>query len=299
VTPRLRAGKRGLPMTPRTLLLTAVTLVAFAANSVLCRIALKAELIDPIAFTQLRLGAGALALLPFLIASGRARVPGFMRTGWRPALVLFVYAIPFSLAYVALDAGVGALILFGSVQIAMLGIGALGGARPSLREWVGLAIAFGGLVWLAAPGLAAPPLWAALSMAAAGVAWGVYSILGRGEADPVAATARNFLLTTPLLALLFLAGSAWREAAPAGIALAIVSGALTSGLGYVIWYAALRGLAPASASIVQLAVPVIAALGGVAFLAESFSVRLSTATVLVLGGVLLALTAKLARRSRN
>jgi drug/metabolite transporter (DMT)-like permease len=293
-------------MSPRILLLTALTLVAFAANSVLCRMALKAELIDPVAFTQLRLLAGALALLPFLIRSARPEPRAFLASGWRPALALFAYAIAFSLAYVALDAGVGALILFGSVQIAMLGIGALGGARPTRRQWAGLALAFGGLVWLAAPGLsalgaAAPPAWAVLLMAIAGVFWGVYSLLGRGEPDPVAATARNFLLTAPLVALLFLAGPDWRAAAPAGVALAVVSGALTSGLGYVIWYAALRGHSPASASIVQLAVPVIAALGGVVFLAEVFSLRLGVATVLVLGGVLLALRtgAASARATRN
>jgi drug/metabolite transporter (DMT)-like permease len=290
-------------MTARTLLLTALALVAFAANSVLCRLALRDGVIDPVGFTQLRLLAGALVLLPFLIRPARPEPRAFLVSGWRPALALFVYAIAFSLAYVALDAGVGALILFGSVQIAMIGLGALGGARPSARERAGLAVAFGGLVWLASPGLAsfgstAPPLWAALSMAAAGIAWGVYSLLGRGEADPVAATARNFVLTAPLVALLLLAGPAGRDAAPAGIALAVVSGALTSGLGYVIWYAALRGLAPASASIVQLATPVIAAIGGVAFLAESFSVRLAVATVLVLGGVLLALQAAPGRRSR-
>jgi drug/metabolite transporter (DMT)-like permease len=273
-------------MTWRTLGLTALALVAFAANSVLCRMALRAELIDPVAFTQLRLASGAVALAPFLIARRAAAEPLRLRDAG-PALALFGYAIAFSLAYLALEAGAGALILFGSVQIAMIGIGAARGVRPSLREWAGLAIAFAGLVCLTAPGLGAPPLWAALLMAAAGAAWGVYSLLGRGEADPVLATARNFALTVPLAAALMLAGPEWSAAQPAGIALAVASGAVTSGLGYVVWYAALRGLTPASASIVQLATPVIAALGGVALLGEALTLRLALASALVLGGVYL------------
>lgn len=279
-------------MSWRILLLTALALVAFAANSILCRMALKAELIDPVAFTQLRLFSGALVLLPFLLRRGFPAL-SVLKPGWSAALALFAYAIAFSLAYVRLDAGAGALILFGSVQIAMIGIGAAMGARPSALEWSGLAVAFAGLLYLASPGLAAPPLTPALLMAGAGAAWGVYSILGRGAADPVGATARNFALTAPLVLALGLASPDWVAAQPAGIALAVASGAITSGLGYVIWYAALRGLTAASASIVQLAAPVIAALGGVALLGESLSVRLAVASVLVLGGIGLALRSKL------
>jgi drug/metabolite transporter (DMT)-like permease len=256
--------------------------------------ALKAELIDPVAFTQLRLVSGALVLLPFLLRAGFPPLAN-LRAGWSAALALFAYAIAFSLAYVRLDAGVGALILFGSVQIAMIGIGAATGARPSALEWIGLAAAFGGLLYLASPGLAAPPLTPALLMAAAGAAWGVYSLLGRGAADPVGTTARNFALTAPLVVLLAAAQPDWAAAQPAGIALAVASGAITSGLGYVVWYAALRGLTPASASIVQLAVPVIAAFGGIALLGESLSVRLVVASVLVLGGVALALRSRVGR----
>ncbi len=278
-------------MSPRTLLLTALALVAFAANSILCRLALKAELIDPVAFTQARLFSGAVVLLPFLLAHGRPSL-AVLTEGWRAALALFAYAIAFSIAYVSLDAGAGALILFGSVQIAMIGIGAMTGARPSALEWAGLATAFAGLAYLASPGLSAPPIGPAVLMAAAGAAWGVYSILGRSAVDPVGATARNFVLTAPLVLLLFTAGPDWSAAQPAGIALAVASGAITSGLGYVIWYAALRGLTAASASIVQLAVPVIAALGGLALLGESLSLRLIFASALVLGGVGLALRSK-------
>jgi drug/metabolite transporter (DMT)-like permease len=276
----------------RTIALTALALVAFAGNSILCRMALKADLIDPLAFTQLRFLAGALALAPFLllrIARDRTRP----KLAWRPAAALLLYAPTFSLAYVALDAGAGALILFGTVQIVMIGLGAAAGARPSALEWAGLAIAFAGLVYLASPGLSAPPLGPAVLMAAAGVGWGLYSHFGRGSADPVGATAMNFALVVPPLALLLLVPGLWSDATPAGLALAIASGAVTSGLGYVIWYAALRGLTAASASIVQLSVPVIAALGGVALLDESLTPRLAAATVLVLGGVGLALRPRL------
>ncbi len=195
-----------------TALLTLLTLVAFAANSVLCRMALKQELIDPVAFTQIRLLSGALVLLPFLIRRRRFVLP--LRSGdWRPALALFVYAIAFSLAYVALDAGMGALILFAMVQTSMIGLGIVIGARPGLLEWVGLAFAFAGLVYLFAPGLSAPPAMGALLMAIAGIAWGVYSILGKTEADPIASTARNFVLTIPLALLLFLVSPSWTGAA--------------------------------------------------------------------------------------
>lgn len=274
----------------RTAILTALALLAFAANSVLCRLALKDGLIDALSFTQIRLAAGALVLAPALFI----RPAGRTALAWRDlgcASALFVYALAFSWAYVALDAGAGALILFGSVQIAMFGLGALGGARPRSLEWIGLGAAAAGLVWLTAPGLSAPPLLPAFSMAAAGIAWGAYSLLGRGSLDPIAATARNFALTAPLAALLMLAGPAWSAAAPQGVALAIASGAVTSGLGYVIWYAALRGLRPSSAAILQLATPILAALGGVALLGEALSARLAVAAALVLGGVYLALRA--------
>lgn len=272
----------------QTVLLTLLTLVAFAANSVLCRMALKQELIDPVAFTQIRLLSGALVLVPFLIKR-RAFVLPLRGGDWRPALALFVYAIAFSLAYVALDAGIGALILFAMVQTSMIGLGIVNGARPGTLEWVGLAFAFAGLVYLFAPGLSAPPVMGALLMAVAGIAWGVYSILGKTEADPIASTARNFVLTIPLSLLLFLANPSWTGAAPAGIALAVISGALTSGLGYVIWYAALRGLANMIASVVQLAVPIVAAIGGVFLLNETVTLRLLLATIFILGGIYIAI----------
>jgi drug/metabolite transporter (DMT)-like permease len=268
----------------RTLPLTLAALAAFAANSVLCRMALAEGQIDPVSFTQIRLASGALVLLPFFWRR-RASVWPPRATDWRPALALFVYAIGFSLAYVALDAGTGALILFATVQVSMIGFGIAGGDRPGPVEWAGLAVALAGLGWLLVPGLHAPPVWAAALMGAAGIAWGVYSLMGRGEADPVAATARNFVFTVPLGLALFLSGPPLTEAQAAGIGLAVASGALTSGLGYVIWYAALRGLTPMSASIVQLSVPAVAAAGGIVFLGEALTLRLAAATALILGGI--------------
>ena len=268
----------------RTGVLTTLAMIAFAANSILCRMALKDELIDPVSFTQIRLAAGALALFPFLLAR-RARVLPIRPRDLAPAFALFAYSIGFSLAYVGLDAAAGALILFACVQISMIAIGAASGARPKALEWTGFAVAFAGLVYLLSPGLSAPPVASALLMAAAGVAWGVYSVLGRGAADAVAATARNFALALPFAALLLLAGAPWSDAAPAGVGLAVLSGAVTSGLGYVIWYAALKGLSAMAAPIVQLSVPVIAAAGGVALLGEPLTFRLALASVFILGGI--------------
>jgi drug/metabolite transporter (DMT)-like permease len=288
-------GGHPLPSAFWTLPLTLAALLAFAANSILCRMALGENLIDPVSFTQIRLGAGALALLPFLWRRRAAAWPP-RPADWRPALALFVYATGFSLAYLALEAGAGALILFATVQVSMIGLGLLGGDRPGAVEWAGLALALAGLGWLLAPGLHAPPLWAAALMGLAGAAWGVYSLLGRAERDPLAATARNFLFTVPLALALFAAGPDWAGAQTKGIMLAMASGALTSGLGYVIWYAALRGLTPMSASIVQLAVPAVAAAGGVLLLGEALTLRLLIATALILGGIFVTVHAGRCRR---
>jgi len=273
-------------MTSRTLVLTSVTLIAFAANSVLCRMALKAELIDPATFTEVRMLSGALFLAPFFYAR-RAAVMPFAGRDWLPAAALFLYAIAFSFAYVSLSAAAGALILFGVVQITMISVGVVRGARPGALQWAGVAIAFAGLVYLLVPGLSAPPLRGAALMAVAGVGWGAYSLMGKGETDPVAGTARNFLLAAPLSIALLL-WPAETHATGGGVALAIVSGAFASGAGYVIWYSALKGLATVSASVVQLAVPAIAALGGVVFLSEAMTLRLIVGSILILGGIFLA-----------
>ena len=279
-------------MSARVAVLTIITLVAFAANSLLCRMALAPELIDPVAFTGIRLGSGVAVLLPLSALMSEPRPEGGSAGSWRSGLALFVYAMAFSLAYVSLETGVGALILFGSVQATMIAAGLLQGERPKAQEWLGLLIAMGGLVYLVLPGLSAPdPVGAAL-MVASGVGWGVYSLRGRGRTAPIAATAGNFARALPLaLAGLAIAWGAL-HASPRGIALAVTSGAITSGVGYVIWYIALRDLTATRAAIVQLAVPVIAAAGGAVFLAERPTLRLAIASVMILGGVGTAIVAR-------
>lgn len=268
-----------------TLALTVLALIAFAANSLLCRMALRDGAIDPISFTQIRLGSGALALMPILFARGWRIEPA---RDWRPALMLFVYAIGFSLAYLALSVGAGALILFGTVQLSMIGIGLIKGDRPGLLGWLGLALAFGGLVYLVAPGVTAPPLWAAALMGLAGLAWGVYSVLGKTEPDPISATARNFLLTLPLVLALAAVQPTTRHLGGEGVALALASGMVTSGLGYVLWYLALRGLSHLAASVGQLSVPVLATLAGALVLGEPLTPRVLIATAVILGGIVVA-----------
>jgi drug/metabolite transporter (DMT)-like permease len=273
----------------RIALLTAVALIAFAANSLLCRLALAGREIDAASFTAIRIASGAVVLA---LLAGR-RDGGALRAGsWGSAAALFVYAAPFSFAYLELGAGPGALILFAAVQTTMLGVAIAGGERPRPAVWIGLAIALGGLVALAAPGATAPDPLAAALMAAAGAAWGVYSLRGRRAAGaPLAATAGNFVRAAPMAIALAAVAAAVAPVAitPRGAGLAIASGALASGAGYALWYAALRGLAAAEAAVVQLLVPVIAAAGGVALLGEIVSVRLALAAAAILGGVGLAI----------
>ncbi|MEE2692869.1 MAG: DMT family transporter [Pseudomonadota bacterium] len=274
-----------------TATLTVLALLAFAANSLLCRMALRTEMIDAISFTQARLASGAVILAPILAAHLRGARFVINARNISAAFALFLYAIGFSLAYLRLPAGTGALILFGAVQVTMIGYGVARGQRPSTTQWMGIAAALAGLSYLFAPGIAAPPLAFAVLMGLAGAAWGAYSLLGRGEANPVAATARNFALALPFAVLLF-AVPAPRHLTFEGVALAVASGAVASGAGYVIWYRALQGLSPVVAAVVQLAVPVIAALGGVALLAEPMTARLAIAAALILGGIFAATVAQ-------
>jgi drug/metabolite transporter (DMT)-like permease len=277
----------------RTGLLTVLALVGFAANSLLCRAALAGgeHLIDAASFTWVRLvsGAGVLGLLL------RVRGGGTQGGSWGSAVALFAYAAGFSLAYVRIPAGVGALLLFGCVQATMLGTGLVRGERLRLLEWAGLLLALGGLVGLTAPGATAPDLPGAALMAGAGVAWGVYSLRGRGSTDPLAATARNFLLAQ-LLAVALVGLRVAVQGSPhftaRGVVLAAVSGALASGVGYSLWYAALPHLTATRAAIVQLSVPVLAATGGVLLLGEQVTARLVGAGAALLAGVLLALAAR-------
>ncbi len=269
-------------------ILTILTLVAFAANSLLCRMALGGELIDPVSFTTIRLLSGALVLLPLSRAVGAPTPSPRSASSWASGLALFTYALAFSLAYVSLDTGMGALLLFGAVQVTMIGAALRAGERPHAAEWLGLAAAMAGLVYLISPGISAPPPGGALLMTVAGIAWGVYSLRGRRAGAPMAATSGNFARSVPFAIATSLVTLSLVRIQPAGAVLALVSGAVTSGLGYVIWYRALRGLTATTAAIVQLLVPVLAALGGVVFLTERITHRLVIASVLILGGVAVA-----------
>lgn len=266
---------------------TAAALAAFAGNSVLCRLALGRQAIDAASFSTIRLLSGAAALLLIMWAADRRGQP--VERSWTSAVLLFLYAVPFSLAYLTLTAGTGALILFGSVQLTMIAA-ALGlGERPRPAQWVGLALALAGLVYLVSPGLTAPPPTGAALMALAGISWGIYSIRGRRAADPLAQTASNFVRAVPFAIAVSTIALAHANVHAAGILFAIASGALTSGVGYVLWYSALKGLTAARAAVVQLLVPVLAALGGVIFIGETVSSRLVVSASVVLGGIALAL----------
>jgi drug/metabolite transporter (DMT)-like permease len=287
----------GVTVIFETAALTLLALIAFASNSILTRMALGGRLIDPFNFTTVRLAAGAAMLVVLVGLRARTLAPlrGQRGRGLKGPLALFAYVAPFSLAYVRIDAASGALILFGAVQLTMIGWGIARGERPTPRTWTGLLLAIGGLTWLMLPSVSRPDAPGTALMVSAGVAWGAYSIAGRGANDLLAANARSFLLATPLaLALGLVATVAATRGASAtapGVALAAVSGAVTSGLGYAIWYRALRGLTVTQSAIVQLAVPIIAAGGAVVFLHEQPTARLAQAGALVLGGMALALSA--------
>ncbi|RIJ14773.1 DMT family transporter [Henriciella mobilis] len=272
-----------MPTTLRLFLVTALAMTAFAANSVLARLAMATGEAGPWTFTLIRIVSGAVVL--GLIASP---VRAIRSGSWASGAALFVYAAAFSIAYLTLATGTGALILFALVQITMIGWALVSGERLSAARWAGFMLAITGLVWLLLPGLEAPPLEGAALMAAAGVAWGIYSLRGRGQGQPTAQTAGNFLRAGVIvLALSLPAFMLAGEATPswAGIGYALASGAITSGLGYAIWYAALRELTASLAGIAQLSVPAIAAAGGMVFLAEPLTIRFAIATALILGGV--------------
>jgi len=279
-----------------TLRLTSLTLFAmlcFAGNSVLCRLAFQRTGIDAASFTAIRLVSGALmlALLVWLRRTTQPAGRGGRRLGgnWLSALALMVYAAGFSFAYVSLSTGTGALLLFGAVQATMIAAGLRAGERFGPRQIIGLLIALAGLVLFLLPGLSAPPLVGALLMMTAGIAWGVYSLRGRGVADPAAETAGNFLRAAPLAIALTLALLAQQHIDPMGVMYAVLSGALASGIGYTAWYGALRGLTALRAASVQLSVPVLAAIAGALFLHEPLTVRLMLASTAMLGGIALVL----------
>lgn len=281
-------------------------MIAFAANSVIGRMAIgsgQTPLIDPASYSAMRLISGALmlALLVAITESGSNRSPRFRSGSWTSAFALFAYAVAFSYAYVALETGIGALILFACVQATMIGWALKEGDRPSRLEWVGLITAFGAFIWLISPGLSAPDPWAAALMALSGIAWGVYSLRGRGLPDPLKATADNFMRSLvffiPLGVMVMVAGYGV-HASGRGLLLATLSGAVTSGLGYALWYSVLKQIGATHGAIVQLTVPVIAAIGGTLFMAEGWSLRLVVSSLLILGGVAVAIIAK-QRRTRS
>ena len=270
----------------RIIALTSLAMIAFAGNSLLCRLALKHTGIDAASFTSIRIVSGALALWLIVVARGGARGES---GSWPSAFALFAYAAGFSFAYLSLSAGTGALLLFGAVQVTMISYGLWAGERLRWRQIAGLVLAFGGLVGLLLPGLSAPPLRGSVLMLAAGLAWGVYSLRGKGIGDPTRVTAGNFLRAVSLAAGLNAAMLPWAALDVSGIWYAVSSGALASGVGYAIWYAALRELKSTSAATVQLSVPVIAAVGGIVFLNEAVTLRLLIAAVTILGGIALVI----------
>lgn len=268
-------------------------MVAFAANSVLARLAFATAGAEPLGYTGIRLAAGALTLALLLALRRQSLRPA---GSWAAAAALFGYAILFSIAYILLGAGTGALILFASVQIGILGWAVYQGDRPGAVEWLGFLIAFGGLAYLVSPGLVAPHPLGAVLMLVAGLCWAAYTLIGRGSTSPLADTAGNFVRSAPVAIVMILAGAMTRGVTPTAALYAAASGALASGVGYAVWYTVLPSLTRTRAAIVQLTVPAIAAAGGVLFIGEALSLRLVVATVAIIGGVALALVTAGRRR---
>lgn len=282
---------------PRAILLTILAMSAFTANSLLCRVALGPALIDPATFSTVRIITGAFSLLCILLLRGPADAKP--TADWHSAAALFFYFALFSFAYRTISAGIGALIFFGATQITMFGVALRMGERYSVLSWCGLVLAVSGIFYLVSPGATSPDLIGVALMCAAGVSWGFYSLLGRNGANPLGDSARNFIYCIPaalLVSILFRDGLHYTAQ---GLAFAAISGAVSSGIGYVIWYAALRDLSLTQAATVQLSVPVLAAFGGVLFLAEPMTERLFFASAVTLGGVLLFMTQRVAGKPAN
>ncbi|MBK7707496.1 MAG: DMT family transporter [Acidobacteria bacterium] len=267
---------------------TTVALLCFALNSVLCRMALRGGEIDATSFTVVRLVSGAAVLFLLAHAFGR-RDAGEDNGNWVSALFLFGYAILFSFAYLGLTTATGALILFGSVQLTMIFWAIARGESPRRLEWVGLSVAFCGLVYLVLPGLESPPIASSILMAVAGAAWGFYTLRAKGVKNPLSTTAGNFARSLPFAAVAALPFLGNLKISFRAALIAAVSGAIASGIGYAVWYAALRFHTPVRAAVLQLAVPAIAAAGGILLLREEFSVRLLLASLLILGGIGIAI----------
>ena len=302
-------------------LYTTLALIAFAGNSVLCRMALGDNTIDAASFTSIRLLSGILVLVIILAftrsglgasfsraegkspnqdeqdnlqgtSAGDALSQSKSKGSWRAAILLFIYAITFSYAYISLSTGVGALILFASVQLTMVIASLLSGKKLHYTEWLGLMMAFGGFIYLVMPTLATPSLSGFILMTISGIAWAGYTLMGRGSVNALGDTSYNFLRTLPFVILLVLFTFQDAQLSNTGLALAIISGGLASGIGYTIWYIALTGLSSIQAAVVQLVVPIIAAIGGIMFADESISMRLILASAMILGGILFLIVGK-------
>jgi drug/metabolite transporter (DMT)-like permease len=275
----------------KTSLLTVLALIAFAANSVLCRLALGNGFIDASSFTIIRLLSGAIAL--FIILSVKGNNTGVSSKGsWFASFMLFTYAITFSYAYLSVDTGTGALILFGTVQITMILLSLISGTRLHISEWAGISIAFTGFIYLIMPSISTPSINGFILMAVSGISWAIYTLKGRSSKNPLMDTTYNFLRTIPFVVILAFLTMKNISYSSEGVILAVLSGAITSGVGYTIWYIALRGLSSTQAAVIQLAVPVIAAIGGVVFVSEIITYRLIISTSIVLGGILMVVLGK-------
>lgn len=276
----------------KTLILLTLALFAFAANSVLCRLALEGGWIDPVSFATVRMVSALILLIPlsYTLSKAQGRTSGWKEGAWMSAGALFLYALSFSLAYLSLSSGTGALILFGAVQITMLIVGFLKGERMQPLQWLGFLLAVGGVVYLISPGLQSPPLLGALLMCASGVSWGLYSVFGKGaKGNPIFTTSGNFSRATVLSVVVLIAAVATLDITTKGLIVALICGMITSGLGYVLWYMVLPRVSTTQASVLQLLVPVIAAIGGMAFLSESITTRTVISSVTILGGVFLCI----------
>ncbi|MGF1876375.1 DMT family transporter [Photobacterium frigidiphilum] len=277
-------------------ILTAIAMIAFAGNSLLSRAAFLGTTIDPASFTSLRLLSGFVML--WLISFVNHQ-PYKGEGSWISAFVLFMYAAGFSFAYVSLSTGMGALLLFGAVQATMIGHGIYKGERLSKQQGAGLTLALAGLIGLLLPGLSSPPLFGAILMMGAGVAWGIYSLRGRGLGNPTLVTTGNFLRSIPIAVVMSILAFTNVDIDLSGFCYAIASGALTSGVGYALWYSVLPLLKATNAATIQLSVPVLAAIAGILFLGEALSFRFMFASIAILGGIALVLIKKSSSTRKN
>ena len=273
---------------------TVFALFAFAANSVFCRLALGDEAIDATSFTSVRLFSGIIILFILMqftshVSKPQSSLKANAKGSWLAAIMLFTYAVTFSFGYISLDTGTGALILFGAVQITMILFNVISGSRLHYSEWLGLTCAFIGFVYLILPSITTPSLTGFILMSVSGMAWAFYTLLGRKSKNALSDTAFNFLRTSPFILILVLLSFNNLHISSNGFLLAVLSGAIASGIGYFVWYIALSGLSVTQAAVLQLFVPIIAALGGVVFTSESITLRLIESSILVLGGILLVI----------